>query len=207
MAKRWDILIKLLRNRPHYVGAEIGVFEGDTSVRLLEALPRLQCLFCVDPWEHYPDHTATLNPKKAKFYGANFKDVEATFRKRVKQFGERVRVLQAYSKHAASLVPDGSLDFVFIDGNHAYDYVKDDILLWGPKVKVGGVIAGHDFGLKGSQGNFGVTRAVREIFNQNFLHERYVWWHEIGVKSPFGHFTGKEQSTDVGADVKRQGWI
>ena len=51
-----------------------------------------------------------------------------------------------------------SLDLVFIDGDHSYDAVVDDIEAWEPKVRPGGVLGGHDFAV-----NFeGVIRAVTE---------------------------------------------
>ena len=59
---------------------------------------------------------------------------------------------------------DESLDFVFIDADHVYDNVKKDILAWLPKIKPGGIIAGHDF----CPEHPGVEQAVREIFGDSF---------------------------------------
>ena len=47
------------------------------------------------------------------------------------------------SEDAVDDIPE-KLDFVYIDGNHAYEYVKKDIGLYYPKLKKGGVIGGHD---------------------------------------------------------------
>jgi hypothetical protein len=49
------------------------------------------------------------------------------------------------SEEAAPKIPDGSLDFAYIDANHAYEYVKRDIELWWPKIRDGGMLAGHDY--------------------------------------------------------------
>ena len=42
-------------------------------------------------------------------------------------------------------IEDSSLDFVHIDGDHSYDFVMQDIILWGRKVRIGGIISGHDY--------------------------------------------------------------
>ena len=62
---------------------------------------------------------------------------------------------------------DGSLDFVFIDASHEYEHVKADILKWYPKVKNGGVLAGHDCYPNNPEFG-GVYKAVTEIFGTNF---------------------------------------
>ena len=46
---------------------------------------------------------------------------------------------------ASSYLPDKTLDFVFIDGDHTFNNVMLDILLWTPKVRKGGIISGHDY--------------------------------------------------------------
>jgi hypothetical protein len=143
----------------------------------MNALPGLRKLLCVDPFIHYPDHTATLNPNKKKFYHADFDKVHDVFKTRMEPFSERYMLLKMFSSEAVNCIDDEMLDFVFIDGNHAYDYVKQDILLWRPKVKKGGVLSGHDYRVKGHKGNFGVTKAVREIFGTNYEFKRFVWWH------------------------------
>lgn len=68
------------------------------------------------------------------------------------------------SARAAALYADKSLDFVFIDATHAYEYVKQDIVKWKPKIKSGGIIAGHDFAPY--EGEIGVFRAVMEEFDE-----------------------------------------
>lgn len=80
------------------------------------------------------------------------------------------------SAEAADLYEDKSLDFVFIDATHAYEYVKKDIVKWKSKVKSGGILAGHDFAPH--EGEVGVIQAVMEEFDE---------WHvSRGIKL-FGH--------------------
>lgn len=70
-----------------------------------------------------------------------------------------VRIIPVDTAEAAGLYEDNSLDFVFIDGNHARPFVTKDIHLWYPKVKSGGIFAGHDY-----TSHIGVKRAVDAVF-------------------------------------------
>ena len=81
------------------------------------------------------------------------------------------------SSEAHIEIPDESLDFCFIDGNHSYEFVKEDIELYLPKVKKGGLFGWHDYGhVKG-----GVEEAVNELFNESefFLDSNKTWWKWI----------------------------
>jgi predicted O-methyltransferase YrrM len=66
------------------------------------------------------------------------------------------------SIYAAKSYEDKSLDFVFIDANHDFEFVKQDIESWLPKIKPGGYIGGHDY--SESDGHKGVVKAVDEAF-------------------------------------------
>jgi hypothetical protein len=69
----------------------------------------------------------------------------------------------------ANLYRDDSLDFVFIDADHSYEAVSRDIDAWKPKVKRGGILAGHDY-IPWTNPTFGVIKAVNERF------ERFEVW-------------------------------
>lgn len=67
----------------------------------------------------------------------------------------------ATSEQAAPMFPDASFDFIFIDADHSYEAVRDDIQRWWPKLKPGGTMAFHDY----RHNDFkGVERALDEIF-------------------------------------------
>jgi predicted O-methyltransferase YrrM len=68
-----------------------------------------------------------------------------------------VTPLKMTSKEAAELFDNGSLDFVFLDAEHLFQDVLDDLSYWWPKVKVGGILAGHDWN------GVGVNKAVRDF--------------------------------------------
>jgi cephalosporin hydroxylase len=73
-----------------------------------------------------------------------------------------VKPIKLGSVKASKLYDNNSLDFVFIDANHTYEFVRKDIEAWLPKIKVGGYIGGHDY-----NSCEGVKRAVDEAFGGN----------------------------------------
>ena len=84
-----------------------------------------------------------------------------------------VRPIREVSWQAASHFPDGSVDFAFIDADHAYGSVVRDIEAWLPKIKPNGILAGHDYD---PPRHGGVVRAVNELFPNRFtLEEGNVW--------------------------------
>ncbi len=92
---------------------------------------------------------------------------------------EYVNAIQAISWEAASYYEDNSLDFVFLDADHSYDSVKKDLEAWWPKVKLGGIFAGHDY----TELGYGVKKAVDEFFNImrikiNILKNNNTWLAE-----------------------------
>ena len=163
------ILLKVLPHFPHATGAEVGVYRGKNSVTLLRLLPGLQHLYCVDPW--------TTDPSFESASGMN--TVEAMGESREKALAmlaphmDRVSVLAYPSGMAASAVPDASLDFCFIDGNHAYEHVAYDIACWLPKLTSDGILCGHDHNNK----HPGVVKAVREHMTDcAYYVENSIWF-------------------------------
>lgn len=115
-------------------GAEIGVADGRNSLTLCQNIPDLH-LYCVDPWEPYKDNTRGGPEEQHKG------NLELAI-ERLKNYN--VTFLRAFSEKAAREFK-GLLDFVYIDGNHAFDYVMMDLILWSQIVRKGGMVAGHDF--------------------------------------------------------------
>lgn len=175
--RRWKILANLLRNRPHAVGAEIGVQGGRTTHYLLENLPGIEKYYCIDPWETYEGFRTDrmYSRLSSRSYKQFCKVVLSAFE-------DRIVVHKMKSWDAAPLVPDGSLDFVFIDGSHVYEHVLRDIRDWTQKVRDRGLISGHDFTTEPPDWwNGGVARAVREVFGDAFeLEHCSIWWVRKG---------------------------
>jgi glycosyltransferase involved in cell wall biosynthesis len=146
-------LYRLFANRGFKRGAEIGVQRARNAFVMLENIPGLK-LFLVEP---YKDHTAN----KRKWGKRNHAKFRRMARNRLK--GQNVVWLENFSEIAAYKVPDNSLDFVYIDGEHTWDYVIVDLVTWYRKVRKGGIISGHDFEYRGDfnlKGNAKVAEAL-----------------------------------------------
>lgn len=142
-------------------GAEIGVKLGKYSEWLLDNW-RGARLISIDPWledapESYRDRANVAQAEQDRFHRETVE--------RLARFGDRSVVWRTTSVEAAAGVPDGSLDFAYIDARHDYASVLEDLEAWLPKVRPGGIIAGHDY-VDGElvQGDFGVKPAVDEFF-------------------------------------------
>lgn len=158
--------IPLLRTLPREsIGAEIGVFKGAFSTKILTTLhPRK--LHLIDPWHYETDTTY----KRSWYGGSGGKDqatqdgihqgVRTRFAKEIS--AGVVTVHRAPSADAAGQFAQRYFDWVYIDGNHLYDFVKQDLHAYFPKLKPGGLLCGDDYGVKGWW-DHGVTRAVDEF--------------------------------------------
>lgn len=144
-------LVKLLPPNP--VVAEIGVAEGLFSRDILRDW-KVSKLYSVDNWGKINGQTGDGGFEN-DWHNKNFQNVQAL----LTEFGDRSVILRGISWEMAAQVPDNSLDLVYIDCCHTYECVKKDLQAWAPKVKKGGIIAGHDINNK----MYGVRQAVDEF--------------------------------------------
>jgi len=102
---------------------------------------------------------------------------------------DTINAMRMTSLEACEIYEDNSLDFVFIDANHSFESVSEDISNWIDKVKPGGMIAGHDY----IDGFPGVKEAVKSIFADSFNVTGWSWYHvKDGDNSESIDFTPKE---------------
>jgi Methyltransferase domain len=148
------------------VCAEVGTWRGDfAAVILRERNPRR--LFLVDPWEHRGEWAYEQASYGGRMDGGQraldemHAGVLERFAAEIEE--QRVTVLRQRSTDAAAGLADESLDWVYIDGDHSYEGVRDDLEAFHRTVKPGGLIAGDDYGHVGSWFEDGVTRAVDEF--------------------------------------------
>ena len=129
---RESVLTEIFTNLGYTVGAEIGVQRGYFSKAMLENVPNLK-MYCVDPWEPYTNvRDANRQERHYEICKANLSGLNA-------------EIIRKTSHDALDDFKDGSLDFVYIDGLHDFDNVMFDIMHWARKVKVGGIVSGHDY--------------------------------------------------------------
>jgi len=150
-------------------GVEVGVKDGTFSEHLLTHW-KGHCLYSVDPWREFPeDEYNDSSNAPQSLHDERYRNTI----KRLLPFAGRSVIWRLTSKEAAELIPDKSLDFCYLDGDHRYEAIRDDIQLWFPKVRTNGILAGHDYIPDGEYnfGVFGVQRAVNE-----FIAEKKLCW-------------------------------
>jgi hypothetical protein len=164
-APRENLLAKMPRKS---VCAEIGVHEGDFSEEILRSVKPVR-LHLIDPWEY--QETAAY---KDAWYGGRASEGQLTmdrrFRSVQRRFSKNIGAGQlvlhrGYSRHVAAEFSDGYFDWIYIDGNHLFEYVKRDLESYYAKIKPGGYIAGDDYGSTGWWDN-GVQKAVDDFVGQ-----------------------------------------
>ena len=172
---------------PHFpknaVGAEIGVAQGDYSALLLEAAQPRE-LHLIDPWSHLEQGSDLLEGsdllaqiEDARASGADFapppenRAGDEEFAAVVARFehDQRVRLHRQYSYKAAAGFSDGMFDFVYLDGNHHYEFVLRDLEDFAAKLSPGGLLFGHDFfeDAFAREEHYGVVDAVNSFLKRS----------------------------------------
>ena len=171
--RRWHVLHDLLCDKEHKVGAEIGVQIGLMAKNILSSLNSIEKYYAIDPWLDYKEYNEGFRSGKLRRVPQKSMNNHFNrFIKDTKQYEDKIVLLKMFSIEAIKHIEDESLDWVFIDGNHSYESVKEDIELYLPKVKIGGLVSGHDFGLHLS----GVKEAVQEMFLEFNTGTNRMWW-------------------------------
>lgn len=151
-------------SRPNVTAVEVGSYVGSTALLMLHE-GHLDRVWCVDTWK------GSDTDKELYEWIKSDDDICLMFYLNMRdyiQLGECIP-LRVPSLQAARIFDEGSLDLVFLDGDHSYQAVRDDIEAWAPKVRKGGILCGHDF-----LTFEGVMQAVLE-YGHSGRYEN-VWW-------------------------------
>jgi predicted O-methyltransferase YrrM len=157
---------------------ELGVWKGHSISYLAD-----QCrgwepkIYAVDLWEDVYSFSKQGGYKKPHTKDEQIPRIYQEYNKTLKKTGTRhlIEDIKGYSWEVARQFDDDTIDFVFIDADHAYESVCKDIQAWLPKVRKGGIIAGHDY----VDSWAGVVQAVDEHFDKVNTAEGNVWWKEV----------------------------
>ena len=165
--RRWEVINVFITQFNWKVGVEIGVNEGENIFEVTKNNPTLK-MYGVDPYKIQKENTLY-----EKYMGGEYTDnslniiKRKTLKKALKY--PNLEIIVDTSINASKQFEKESIDFVFIDGDHSYESVKNNIKYWEPKVKKHGLIMGHDY-------NWGdVARAVGENFTEVWMMPDSVW--------------------------------
>lgn len=141
---------RIINEKGYKIGIEIGVRHGTYSAWLLEHT-KLEKLYSLDCFEHTDGLAITYN--------------------NLLRFSNRSEIVQGFSPQASAIFPDEYFDFIYIDANHTYQSVKQDLIAWWVKLKKGGLFCGDDYThlINPGQGKYGVVEAVNEFIKENNL--------------------------------------
>ena len=164
----YEDLYKLVVDRfpsdSHFV--EVGVWKGQSAcfmaVEIINSNKNIK-FDCVDTWEFVES--------SSEIKEGQFENLFQIFQNNIEPVKDHINIVRSISWDGAKLYDDNSLDFVFIDAGHDYESVKKDLESWYPKVKEGGLIAGHDYHY-----NCGVYPAVNEFFGKDKIKQMNACW-------------------------------
>ena len=150
-------LAKFLGKHSFNKGAEIGVRRGRFSAILCKTNLNIE-LFCIDPWSAIDNKYPQERQDQIYEYAVN---VLAPY---------NAKIVRRASLDVVKYFEDNSFDFIYIDGNHRFDYVCPDIIYWSQKVRSGGIVAVHDF----YGGEPGVQKAVEAYVHAHYISHWYM---------------------------------
>jgi FkbM family methyltransferase len=179
----YDLIKEKVKENFHI--AEVGSYIGRST-----ELFALNCekIYSIDPYASY-----------SEIIDEHMNSAESKFLEMAKNY-DNITKIKKTSLQAANDFEDKSLDLVYIDGAHDYQNVKNDILAWLPKVKVGGFICGHDYDYHE------IKKAINEIYPEEIpsVYSDFSWAiqikrkpKEIFIVSAYPDVMGKEELLNI----------
>lgn len=130
-----DSLPEFFSQMGYKVGAEVGVFRGEFTEKFCQ---RGLAMYAIDPWIGYSG--AGRSEKVQEKQDSNLDTAKARL-----SLYKNCTLIRRTSMEAVADFENESLDFVYIDGDHRFRYIAEDLYEWYQKVKRGGVMSGHDY--------------------------------------------------------------
>jgi len=154
VSDRISLIELAAKENPRGTVVEIGVAGGHFTEQILATWPHCPKLFAIDCWGPFEGNHITDDEQEQRF-----KEVSAKFANH-----KNVQIVRQYSHVAAESVPDSSVHFIYIDGDHSHDAAALDLRAWFPKLRRKGIIAGHDYydgcGVKSAVDEFAAEKRI-----------------------------------------------
>lgn len=148
------------------VVCEIGVKNGEFFEHLVKNKPKMS--YAIDVWDLY----VLPSQNDLNYNICDIKNFEREFRNKFID----TQIFKMSSIEASKLFSNEFFDLIYIDADHTYDAVKNDLYAWYPKLKSGGILSGHDYCdyyIKTTNTIFGVVAAVDEFVKENDLLDNF----------------------------------
>lgn len=151
------------------IGCEIGVRQGYSMRYLFDHVEGIGYMYGIDPWLPYSDWSGEVTKEIADQWKKDAYQILA-------QFKDRIKIAQMTSEKASRYIVPGTLDFIFIDGDHTYESVCRDLKLYYPKMKKGAIFGGHDYSLKSVRMAVDNFRQEHNITKELYVVENDAWY-------------------------------
>jgi hypothetical protein len=166
----YGVLTKVINDNNYKNVAEIGIGYGTHAKDILKNT-NVSHLYLIDPMQFYPndafaDDIVKCEPKQPNNH---FNEMYDLICQELSPWKSRFTWFRTQSLSITNdQIPDRSLDCVFIDGDHSYDALRQDLAFWWKKVRVGGHMLGDDYAFPS------VARAVHEFAYFNNLTPEFL---------------------------------
>ncbi len=148
---------------------ELGAYVGDSTEIFSKFFKKV---ISIDTWTDWIDEKTGKN-----YFKYPMVEIEKQYDERIQSLDNVVKI-KADSHETSDRYEDQSLDMVYIDADHSYEAVKKDILMWYLKVKIGGIISGHDFDDKKFSG---CTKAIKELLGEPEFRSSETSWGFVKI--------------------------
>lgn len=173
-------ILKQIKNNS--VVAELGVWKGDFSKKIFEyCVPKE--LILVDSWVYdvkirgCAPQVHGIEPLNQKYFDEAYKETQKKF-----ENYSNVLIYKHKSKQASELIEDNYFDFLYIDAEHSYKAVTEDLKYWYPKLKKNGYIFGDDYYWRETDGSFSVEKAYQDFFRKHNIKYWCVFKSQVCFK-------------------------
>ena len=177
--KRYEVISSLINDNGFNSFVEVGVWKGENLFEVADSCKCLGLIIGIDPYNEN-DYVKKTFFKEVTSAEPSQEVKDGVFNDVLMEASEDERIIIKRNKsvNAAKEIIDGSIDIVFIDGNHSYKSVKEDIKAWLPKVRAGGFLCGHNYELK----YFSVIKAVNNVLgsdNIKLFPTCSIWCYKV----------------------------
>jgi hypothetical protein len=167
LLKIQELLLMIIE--PNSICIEIGSWKGSSSYAIASIVKLYEnsILYCVDHWEGNLNTHAREEAKEDKIWDIFINNIN------ILDISKVIRPIRMSSHDAISNFKDESIDFIFIDGDHTYDFFRKDIELYWPKLKIGGIMCGHDCSVYYSKVDNNLKKIIDNNINVNFVNRMH----------------------------------
>jgi len=147
------------------LGIEVGVQSGQFSKDILNRTTDFH-LIALDSWRNIPEGYEEGGNTEMEVH---IKNLINTLRILSEDYEGRFTIMRELCETACHFFKDELFDFIYLDANHSEVFVTEELKRWYPKLKPGGLIAGHDYVTRPNNTAFGVKDAVDKFFKEKNL--------------------------------------